>query len=589
MKVKTILAALTVVGVCNAQDFAAGDEDATAAGSAAEAVAESRPETTAEVATEVTAEVTAEATADGSFVESPDGAMAQEQAAMEEPPQTAIEGMKKLLSTKYADADTAPDKSVVYEEITFDVPSPDVGTEFISQRAMKMSALILQAKVKVAESIYSRMSGSQILDRPDAPLDSKLRAQMDEVEKSLKIAYMNLSKLGVEYKQAKLDKNADLTPSERAAVIGNWLGIAKENNLALQLDQKKKASFEKAAKQYEEAKAKFAELAAAAEEAKPQVLEEMRSNLKSATQMQMHGGIVLEQAEDYSEPDDDGNVSCTMGILFSWSKETEDAATAVMSARHLKLKPGKNDVRGWLDKKAKSGALAQWLGPRRYIDNQGNLWFLGIAAVPTSRIGAEKTRLQREGNLKSRGEVAYALYADATQEAVLEEAYKETQKVPGEHPTAQYVKSFAEKMSQKFENFPVFGLKSLGTYDLTDPASGQKICVCVSGVNASNAADMRKAHEEASKKGIAINRWLQRERGRTDRLRAEIVNSRNNQNAYNQGVGDANKTIRSVKAIKPITQPTRQKPVYKPGKPAANSGKGRLGPVSVFHSSDDDE
>ena len=72
------------------------------------------------------------------------------------------------------------------------------------------------------------------------------------------------------------------------------------------------------------------------------------------------------------------------------AQETQNAAAAVLSAKPLKLKPGKKTLREWLDSKAQSRALAQWVGPRRYIDKNGDMWFIGIAAAPVAEESAEQ-------------------------------------------------------------------------------------------------------------------------------------------------------------------------------------------------------
>ena len=575
MKLETLIATIAVAASCCAQEFAASN------GAAAESPATGG----AEVADskEVAAE---EPAAPTEFVQQDGGAMAAEQQAMEEEPTTAIDALNKKMSTKYADADSASDRIVVMQKIMFDVQDPEVGTEFLKLRTSKMAELLLQAKVQIAQTIFSRMSAEQILEKPYSPVADKFKNQMKDLDSELKIAYKNLMSLGVEYNQAKLEKKANLTPSERAAVIGNWLGIANEKNLALQLDAQKKKKFDAASAQYKAAIEKFEALKAEAEAAKPQILKEMKTSMTRATQMQMHGGVVLEQAEQYDEPNEKGVCRCTMAVIYSWSEETQNAAAAVLSAKPLKLKPGKKTLREWLDSKAQSRALAQWVGPRRYIDKNGDMWFIGIAAAPVAEESAEQETNEQIAELRSAIEVGFALYADVSAKKTLEEAYRETKTNPNGPMTAEVAQSYSEKLTQGFKDLPIFGLAKVYTKEMEDEASGQKIVVIVSAVNASRAQAMKGIQAKAHKLGIDINKSLQEERGRQDRMLEQTNASKTDRNAYNAGRRQADKELREHEAQKVKRMPTIRK--SDAGKGPQGGRGGRLRHNVIIHDDDDD-
>lgn len=576
MKIEMLIAAVAIAATCCAQEFAGDDGAATENATSDSAAATEEVDAAAE-----------EPAAPKEFVEQDGGAMAVEQQAMEEAPTTAIEALNQKMSTKYADADSASDRIVVMQKIMFDVEDPEVGTEFLNTRASKMAELLLQAKVQVAQTIFSRMSAEQMLEKPYSPVADKFKNEMKDLDKELKIAYKNLMSLGVEYNQAKLEKKADLTPSERAAVIGNWLGIANDKNLALQLDAQKKKKFDAASAKYKEAIQKFEELKAAAEEAKPQILKEMKSSMKRATQMQMHGGVVLEQAEQYDEPNENGVCRCTMAVIYSWSEETQNAAAAVLSATPMKLKPGKKTLREWLDSKAQSGALAQWLGPRRYIDKNGDMWFIGIAAAPTAEEAADQETYEQIAEQESAVEVGFALYADVSAEKTLETAYRETKTDPNGPMTSTVAKSYSEKLRQGFKDLPIFGLKKVYTKEMEDEASGQKIVVIVSAVNASNAQAMKGIQAKAHKLGVDINKQLQHERGRQDRMVEQTNASKTDKTAYNAGRRQADKELKQHETKKVV--PKKQMPTIKKQDTGKNGKSGKLRHNVILHSDDDDE
>ncbi|MCR5413617.1 MAG: hypothetical protein K6F50_02670 [Kiritimatiellae bacterium] len=128
------------------------------------------------------------------------------------------------------------------------------------------------------------------------------------------------------------------------------------------------------------------------------------------------GCTVLKQFDSCVQNGD--HYDCEIAILYSWSKENETASAAIQmafddpSVPAVKLAPGKRTVDEWLSLQAMKGALGEWIGPRRYVDNEGEVWFLGISALAYDHKSAERQDDNEEATrVMAETEVAYSLFS----------------------------------------------------------------------------------------------------------------------------------------------------------------------------------
>ena len=578
MSTKTIrlaLAALVAVGVngANAQEFGEGVK---------ESPSDLVPvvETAAEEA--------------GIFEEKSDGAIVADQKALEEEvpdvPKSASEQISMYAEEKgymLGTYDEAKDRIVVQEKISFDIDNPEVSSDYLDLRKEKMSELLLSAKALIISTIYSSMSAERILDIPDNPIAKQVAKQNEKVEKQIKASRKQLDRLGANLDEAAANKEG-MTTAEWMASISAWFMSADKENVAAKYDADKKELYANAKAEFEKAKDEYESMLEKAEKIKGEVRKELNTKIGLLSSMQIHGCTVLQQADSVTEKN--GKYKYETCILYSWSGERMSAAQHVLAATELKLKPGNNTIQKWLGNKRRSGALSDWIGPRSYVDSNGDMWFLGIAPAPCSDNSDQEEQNLKTARMEARAEVGFALYADAfTKQDVQKLMQGKDTKGLGVADDYKVFKSYGEHSGERFENLQLFGLGKLGEYKVKD-ATGQDIYVVIYGMNASSAKAMKAIKDKMHILGLEINTHQEFERERQNRMNEQIMSSRNNAAARVAGARQVDGMVQEAAAKKCAAAAEKATGmIVTPAPSETTQTKGRLQSGTRFVADEDDE
>ena len=470
------------------------------------------------------------------------------------PAQTAKEAIEDYFNSKEnwnKGYDEEADRIIVSDFIEFDIKNPKVSADFIDLRKEKMSELMLKAKAKIIETIMSKMSGSRILDVPGNPIAKQLEKEQAEMNKALAAAREDLAKLDANLADA-LARRDDVTPSELVAVISSWFTSAEKENIAAKYDADKKERYENAKADFEAAVAKYKELAEKAETLKGTISKEMKTSLSRVSAMPIYGCTVLQQAESISEKN--GRYKYQIAILYSWSGEMMKASGEILKGESVKFTPGKKSMKEWIANKAKKGALAQWIGPRQYIDNNGNMWFIGIscAAVDDDADTSESNREAAE--LEAASEVMFALYSDATSSKTLNKLMRTKIGANGEKETQIY-KDFSKSQGESFKDIQISGNAELWSGTVRHEPSGLDMHVVVYGVNSGSVKALKDIQARSVALGIEVNTYQEMERGRQEQLRRTFEASKNNPAARAAGAAAASADLKAKAAARRPAKP----------------------------------
>lgn len=470
------------------------------------------------------------------------------------PAQTAKEAIEDYFNSKEnwnKGYDEEADRIIVSDFIEFDIKNPKVSADFIDLRKEKMSELMLKAKAKIIETIMSKMSGSRILDVPGNPIAKQLEKEQAEMNKALAAAREDLAKLDANLADA-LARRDDVTPSELVAVISSWFTSAEKENIAAKYDADKKERYENAKADFEAAAAKYKELAEKAETLKGTISKEMKTSLSRVSAMPIYGCTVLQQAESISEKN--GRYKYQIAILYSWSGEMMKASGEILKGESVKFTPGKKSMKEWIANKAKKGALAQWIGPRQYIDNNGNMWFIGIscAAVDDDADTSESNREAAE--LEAASEVMFALYSDATSSKTLNKLMRTKIGANGEKETQIY-KDFSKSQGESFKDIQISGNAELWSGTVRHEPSGLDMHVVVYGVNSGSVKALKDIQARSVALGIEVNTYQEMERGRQEQLRRTFEASKNNPAARAAGAAAASADLKAKAAARRPAKP----------------------------------
>lgn len=437
--------------------------------------------------------------------------------------------------------DEANDRIIVSEFIQFQIKNPRVSTDFIDLRKEKLYELMLKAKAKVIEQIMSQMSGSRILDVPGNPISKQLEKEQKEVLNQLEVAIEEIAKLDKHYADALSERNG-ITTSELVAVLTEWFTKSGRENLAAKMDADKKERYANAKAEFEDAVEKYRELADKAEALKGTIAKSMKTSLSRNSEMPIYGCTILQQAESISEKN--GKYTYEIAVLFSWSGEMQRAASMILKGQSVRFTPGKKSLKQWIAGKVKSGALSEWCGPRQYIDDKGDMWFLGIACAPVGNDPDENETEREIAELEAASEVMFALYADASSAKTLNKLMQEVVGSDGEKESKIY-KDYSMLQQESYKDIQISGNAELYNGNLHHEPSGLDLDVVVYGVNSGSAKTLKDIQTRAVALGIEVNTSQEIERGRQTQLKKTFDASKDNPSARADGASTANAEIKA--------------------------------------------
>lgn len=515
--------------------------------------------------------------------------MQQVQAEEVAPAQTAKEAIEEYFNSKEnwsKGYDEEADRIIVSDFIEFDVKNPKVSADFINRRKEKMSELMLKAKAKIIETIMSKMSGSRILDVPGNPIAKQLEKEQKEMNKALQAARDDLAKLDANLAEA-LSARDDLTASELVAVISSWFTKADKENIAEKFDADKKEAYANAKADFEAASAKYKELAEKAEALKGTISKEMNTSLSRVSAMPIYGCTVLQQAESITEKN--GRYKYQIAILYSWSGEMMKASGEILKGEAVKFKPGKKSMKEWIAGKARKGALAQWIGPRQFIDNNGNMWFLGIACAAIDDDSDTSEANREAAELEAASEVMFALYSDATSSKTLNKLMRTKVGANGEKET-QVFKDFSKSQSESFKDIQISGNAELWSGTVRHEPSGLDMHVVVNGVNSGSVRALKDIQARAVSLGVEVNTYQEMERGRQDQLRNSFEASKNNAAARTAGAAAASADLKAKAAARAAAKKPAAVNTFKESASQSKSNtKGKLRRGTQIITDDDED
>ncbi len=567
---------ITTAAICAALVVVAQD-----AAPEAEAPAEFTPETAEAV------NALPPPTGQGAGVEQMQQVLAEEIA----PAQTAKEAIQDYFNSKddwKNGYDEENDRIIVFDDIEFNIKNPKVSTDFIDLRKEKMSELMLNAKGKIIELIMSKMSGSRILDIPGNPIAKQVEKEYKEVNAQLQEAKDNLARLDKSLSEA-LENRDSVTPSELVAVISSWFTSAEKENLAAKYDADKKELYANVKQSFEEAEKTYKELAAKAEEIKGTVAREMKTSLSRVSEMPIFGCTVLQQAESISEKN--GAYKYQIAIIYSWSGEMQRAAGEILKGESVKFKPGKKSIKQWIAGKVKNGALSQWCGPRQYIDDKGNMWFIGISCAPVLDDADDNKDAREAAGLEAASEVMFALFSDVQSSKTLNKLMQTKRMADGSKATKIY-KDYSASQSESFKDIQIAGNGELYNGTVHHAASGLDLQVVVYGVNSGSAKSLKDIQTRATALGVEVNTYQEMERGRQRQLKGVYNTSKTNAQAQRAGAEKANAEVKAeaekARARKAARQQNPNAGFQKvQGSKTTTTGQLKGPGVSIIH--DDDE
>ena len=189
------------------------------------------------------------------------------------------------------------------------------------------------------------------------------------------------------------------------------------------------------------------------------------------------------------------------------------------------------------------------IGPRQYIDDEGNRWFLGITArlYDENMNSSAREKYRGEADLYARQMALFSVFADVESAKTAQQALEVHGDANDDYGKDENVvaTSFSENITQNIKNRKVRGMESLAEEEVTHPITGQDIIVCVYGINAANATAALEIERRNIATLIEANRYQTVEKGRDAANEAAIKESIDRKEDFEAGFGEQTKQIKN--------------------------------------------
>lgn len=476
-----------------------------------------------------------------------DGGTAVVEAAQESAPAPAakkFKNAKKVLDDLAADKgwsegwDEEKGRIIVTADADFISQDPITDADFFRKREMAAKRAVLQGKAAIIEMINTQMSASEKFDMPGTDVHKQLGAEAAKVQAAMEQQKAVLASLLEKTDQAEADMLRGTTFGQRLddAMAGAIKKLDKDYE-SDKHDAAAKARYEDLKAKYQAASKEFAVLKEKADKLQEAVQARQESAVTTMSRMPLYGSTVIMQTESW----DDATGRYQVAVMITWSKALERAVRAIVTGENFKTKPGAKSVQQWL----RGQELATMVGPRQYVDDKGNRWFLGVTARKYNDEMTSIIRMKNKGATEQYAKqmAAFCVFADV-------EAFKNAQQAMevrgNEKETVDAVaESYAETLTQSFKQKTIRGLQKLASVETQHPITGDDIYVAVFGVNASSAAAALEAEKLNYTTKMMDNSHQTEERGRRAANGEAVRASENRSEDFQRGVDAQGNAIKN--------------------------------------------
>jgi len=405
---------------------------------------------------------------------------------------------------------------------------PEYSKDFMNMRNMASVEAVLRAKAGVIKAIRTSMSAADILVGPGSDLDSELSKDLKNAQRKLNAQEMKLKKLLKEEGIAYDAFQSGVTFKDRAnAFIDAAIKKLDEKYDAQHVLAKKRTKLEKIQKRVAEANEIVSKNTEKLNALKGTIRQTQTSTRELFAKMPIFGATVVEQFESYNDDKEEYKNS----VIMMWSPKTEAMSVSMLKGEDVTVPPSQESLQEYLRKNKR--ALLTTTGGRRFRDNEGNVYFLGIAAQEKGSSASAQRRAMSMAKIEAQTQVAFALYADVKSQEMM--TSKEVIRNAGTGKDAtQSLTSLSETLSQSFKNMNIQGASEVYTVSGVHPISQKDIFVSVFAISAKSAKNAMKAEASSYLSKIGYLDAQQKSNARKDALVEGVKRKKNDKTTYNK-------------------------------------------------------
>ncbi|MCU0712528.1 MAG: hypothetical protein MUC43_10755 [Pirellula sp.] len=450
-----------------------------------------------------------------------------------EPGKSAEETLQDFVQTKqWAEGwDEEKKRFFVVTSAKMDVDEPTTDRDFYVKREMLAKRSVLRAKAKIIEFINSSMSAVDKLEIPDTDVNTQFGAEYNAAEASLRAASLRVAKLLREYDEAEAAALEGASIKDRiSALLDAAIKKLDKEYSSVQVETRKREQFEKAKARYASALKEMEETEAKVKSLQGQVQSTQSSEVQRLASMPLIGATVLAQTESWNEEDGQYQVA----VLACWSVKLEQAARAALTGESVVDDYSGDEslsVQEWLAQQE----LGQMVGPRQFIDKNGQRWFIGVTARPVSKNAAVDEKNKELAAIFSSQIASFSLFSNVDTQAVAKQVMSVISSDSLERSETQATETLAQQMTQNFENLQIQGLGKIGGKIVTHELTGQKIHVAVYGISPGAAKATMELERQAALAAIQVHKSQSFAKKRSEALREGVEAAKNDPSSGKAG------------------------------------------------------
>lgn len=449
-------------------------------------------------------------------------------------------------------------------------------SDFMLLRELLLRQAELDAKIQIASSVRSQMSGSTRVHTFGTKERKDFQKKYADLIASVEKQQAKVQTLLVELDKAEANKLSSVTFGDQWQKLMD--GIIKridskynKNDIAVEKQQQ----YLKIKAAYDQAQAQLKDLEQKMDSMYPRKTTETAA--ESFAEMKLCGTVDLVQSESWN------GKQLGVAVAVVWSPKLQERALLTLGCgMPAGAKPGnEGTLDDWLENQRKSQEIAKLVGTRQFVDDKGRQYVLGFSAAEVPEDASDYEDAMSRTDLLARQAVTFYLFSEGEGAASVKANMTKFKGRPSEVA--------AEISGDMFQSIPkdftVSGLGKVYSARCRHQLSGKEIYVSVAAVDsalAGRSSEILRSWYAGASEAVATSQYMKGEqRGMSDAYNKVKQSPEASAAGYAQGQQAVVNSFKPAQTTAPAVQPAQPSAV----KPA--NGQPQTGTWTSTAGSDD--
>jgi len=396
-------------------------------------------------------------------------------------------------------------------EFNSEDPLIDPG-KFCLNREIALQRALLDARASIVEFANSKMDVLLQAETPGTDLNAAFGEEKEVALRRLVAQQKVVAQLLEDVDKTEADALAGVTSRDRAnAMMDAAIKKLDATYNTQNIEEAKRIKFANAEKRYAESLAELQKVEDKIKKSAASLTRSFSSKISKLAKMPLFGSTCIYQTESW-----DANAEkYTVEVALVWSVGLEKVTRAIIQGQDVIIDTPKKGVP--LDQWLHGQDLGAMVGPRTFMDDKGQRYFIGIAARPIVSQASRKEKNRDIARLQADGMAILSLRADVEVAKTAEEmAQTFTSSDNKENENA--MESLSKKVQSKLEGQNINGLGRIYETEVNHTLTGIKILVTISGIDPVAVKAARTMEEINYAAAIAASKENSRLQGRKGQL-----------------------------------------------------------------------